>query len=150
MVREHSSRVLGSRTAMHKSCGTECGLTGITKVCEPGSPFAKRKCVSGGQLHEEIVGMLCVDYWLTVVGLTRLEQQRRASGRKGKRFETEHGSQLKRAAAELMKRHRHEPVLRLQLRHTARTALRINTDDRVVVKHQQPVTGLLVMHVHRR
>ncbi len=94
--------------------------------------------------------MLRVDQRLAFVGFPSLKQEWRPAGWKGKRFKTEHAAQLQRAAPELTKCHRHEPVLRFEFGYAARSALGIHSDDRVVVKHQQPVAGLLVMHVHGR
>src|SRR5688500_20170768 len=91
--------------------------------------------------------MLTIDYWLALVSFSSLERQWRTTRRKGKRLETEHASQLQRSRDHLPERHRHKPVCRFKLRHAARSALGIDSNKSVVVKHQQPIAGLFVNHV---
>ncbi len=66
--------------------------------------------VKGGELHEEVVGVLAVGDGLTEGGLALLEEERVLLGGDGGGLEREHGAEGELAGAEAALGHGHEPV----------------------------------------
>src|SRR5215212_7460538 len=134
---------------MHECTWPKRGLAGIATVHKPARAFADGHRVVRAQLHEEIVRMLAIDQRFAFVCLTSLEEQGRAARWKRKWLSAEHAAQLKCSRTRTPDGRRHEPVCRFKLRHSSWSTLAIDACYEVVMKHQQPLAGLLVQHRHR-
>src|SRR5215213_1092151 len=134
---------------MHECTWAKRGLARIATVHKPARAFADGHRVVRAQFHEEIVRMLAIDQRFALVRLTCLEEQGRAAGWKRKWLSAEHAAQLEGSRTRAPYRRRHEPVCRFKLRHASWPTLAIDARYEVVMKHQQPLAGLLVQHRHR-
>src|SRR5258706_4900332 len=136
VMRQRSRRIFRGRSAMHECRWAQRRLARIAEVGEPGSTFTERDGVLRRQLHPEIVRMLPINYRLPFEGLAGLEKQPRASARKSEWLKTKHRSQLQRAGSDAPERNWHEPVRGFKLRGATWSALGVETNNKVIVRHQ--------------
>src|SRR6266496_4154934 len=135
---------------MHECRRSERRLTRITEVGKPSAALSQSHRVLRRQLHPQIMRMLSIDERLAPESFPSLKEQRRTATRKREWLKAEHPAQLQGPFAELVKSHRHKPISRFEFGDTSWPTLCVYSDDRIVVKHQEPVSGLFVHHVRRR
>jgi hypothetical protein len=92
----------------------------------------------GGGLHEEVVRMLVIDERVPLVGLADLEDVAVALLADRGGIEAQHQVQRQLALADVLPRHPHPPVRRLDLALAARAALVVEHHEEVRVLHERP------------
>ncbi len=110
MVAEGGDGIFGCGLAVRVSGGADGGVSYGRGVEAEKGALAEVDVVEGGDLHEEVVGVLAVDDGLAECGFSLLEELGVLAVGDGGGFEGEHGAQSELAGAELARGHGHEPV----------------------------------------
>ena len=93
MVAESGDGVFGGGLAVRVGGGADGGVADRGGVEAEEGVFAEAEVVEGGDLHEEVVGVLAVDDGLAEGGFALLEELGVLAGADGGGFEREHGAQ---------------------------------------------------------
>ena len=110
VVAEGGDGVLGGGGAVGVGGGAEGGVADGGEVEAEEGCFGEAEVVQGGELHDEVVGVLAVDDGVASGGFALLKELGIEAVRDGGGLEREHGAEGEEAVTELVLGHGHDPV----------------------------------------
>ena len=146
MVPEDGNRIFRCGSPVRIGGWSESRLTNRTAVDEQPCAFAQPKIVAACNLHEQIVRMLSINKRQSIRGFARLKEFRIPAVGDSSRFQAKHGTERQRVAAEITRKHRHQPINREQFVRPARPCLLRIKYEPIRMKHQSPIPQRRMKH----